>query len=121
MFKYNQVCSNDDPGLTMTYFTARSNLVPYAFVWEKDKTMDFFFFFFRNYCTASFKKLYPYVICKKSFPFLITNVVKKINCWNVIIVIYKIESNGKTAQIELPMTDKYVHKFDITNIRNVPL
>ena len=27
-----QVCSNDDPGLTLTYFTARSNLVPYAFV-----------------------------------------------------------------------------------------
>ena len=25
----------------MTYFTARSNLVPYAFVWEKGKTMDF--------------------------------------------------------------------------------
>ena len=36
-----QVCSNDDPGLTVTYFTARSNLVPYAFVWEKVKTMDF--------------------------------------------------------------------------------
>ena len=34
-------CSNDDPGLTLTYFTARSNLVPYAFVWEKGKTMDF--------------------------------------------------------------------------------
>ena len=32
---------NDDPGLTLTYFTARSNLVPYAFVWEKSKTMDF--------------------------------------------------------------------------------
>ena len=30
--KYYQDCSNDDPGLTMTYFTARSNLVPYAFV-----------------------------------------------------------------------------------------
>ena len=29
------------PGLTLTYFTARSNLVPYAFVWEKGKTMDF--------------------------------------------------------------------------------
>ena len=28
------------PGLTLTYFTARSNLVPYAFVWEKGKTMD---------------------------------------------------------------------------------
>ena len=25
----------------MTYFMARSNLVPYAFVWEKGKTMDF--------------------------------------------------------------------------------
>ena len=25
----------------MTYFMARSNLVPYAFVWEKVKTMDF--------------------------------------------------------------------------------
>ena len=25
----------------MTCFTARSNLVPYAFVWEKGKIMDF--------------------------------------------------------------------------------
>ena len=36
-----QVCSNDDAELTLTCFTARSNLVPYAFVWEKGKTMDF--------------------------------------------------------------------------------
>ena len=36
-----QGCSNDVPDLTQTYFTARSNLVPYAFVWEKVKTMDF--------------------------------------------------------------------------------
>ena len=42
VLEYYQVCSNDDPGLTLTYFTARSNLVPYAFVWEKKgKTMDF--------------------------------------------------------------------------------
>ena len=41
VLKYCQVCSNDDPGLTLTYFTARSNLGPYAFVWEKGKTMDF--------------------------------------------------------------------------------
>ena len=34
-------CSNDDPGLTLTYFTARLNLVLSAFVWEKGKTMDF--------------------------------------------------------------------------------
>ena len=30
----HKVCSNDDPGLTLTYFTARSTLLPYAFVWE---------------------------------------------------------------------------------------
>ena len=35
-----QICSNDAPGLTLTYFMARSNLSP-AFVWEKVKTMDF--------------------------------------------------------------------------------
>ena len=29
------ICSNDDPGLTVTFFTARSNLVSYAFIWEK--------------------------------------------------------------------------------------
>ena len=33
VLKYYQVYSNDDPGLTLTYFMARSNLVPYAFVW----------------------------------------------------------------------------------------
>ena len=41
VLEYYQVCSNDDPGLTLTYFTARSNLAPYAFVWEKVKAMDF--------------------------------------------------------------------------------
>ena len=45
VLKYYQIYSNDDPGLTLTYFTTRSNLVPYAFVWEKGKTG-----FFRNYC-----------------------------------------------------------------------
>ena len=34
---YYQVGSNDDRGLTLTYFTRRSNLVPYAFVWGKVK------------------------------------------------------------------------------------
>ena len=29
------------PGFTLTYFTARSNLVSYAFVWEKGKIMYF--------------------------------------------------------------------------------
>ena len=40
VLEYYQICSNDNPGLTVTYFTARSNLVPYAFVWEKGKTLD---------------------------------------------------------------------------------
>ena len=40
---YNQgllsiiVCTNDDPGVNLTYFTTRSNLV----LWEKVKTVDF--------------------------------------------------------------------------------
>ena len=29
--------SNDDTGMTLTYFMAKSYLFPYAFVWEKDK------------------------------------------------------------------------------------
>ena len=33
-------CS-DDHGLTLTYFTAKSNLVSYVFVLEKGKTMYF--------------------------------------------------------------------------------
>ena len=41
VLKYYQVCSNDDPVLTLTYFTARSNLVPYAFEWEKGKQWIF--------------------------------------------------------------------------------
>ena len=41
VFKYYQIYSNDDPVMILTYFTARSNLIPYAFVWEKGKTMDF--------------------------------------------------------------------------------
>ena len=35
------MCSNNDPGVTLTYFTARSNLVPLAFLLEKVKTEDF--------------------------------------------------------------------------------
>ena len=41
VLEYYHVCSNDAPGLILTYFTARSNLVLYAFVYEKVKTMDF--------------------------------------------------------------------------------
>ena len=32
---------NDVPELTLTYFTAKSNLVIWAFPWEKVKTVDF--------------------------------------------------------------------------------
>ena len=41
VLEYYQVCSNDDTELTVTYFRARSNSVPYAFVWENGKTKDF--------------------------------------------------------------------------------
>ena len=32
---------DDDPGVTLTYFTAMSNLVTLAFLWEKVKTVNF--------------------------------------------------------------------------------
>ena len=35
------VCSNDDPGLTLTYFMARSNFVIRTFPLEKVKIVDF--------------------------------------------------------------------------------
>ena len=41
VLEYYQVYSNYDPGLTLTYFTARSNFVPFGFIWEEGKTMDF--------------------------------------------------------------------------------
>ena len=39
--KLYKVYINCDLGLTLTYFMARSNLVTYAFLWEKVKTVDF--------------------------------------------------------------------------------
>ena len=33
--KLYKVYINDDPGLALTYFTKRSNWVPYTFEWEK--------------------------------------------------------------------------------------
>ena len=42
VLEYYQIYSNGDPGMTLTYFMARSSLVPYAFILEKGKTVDFF-------------------------------------------------------------------------------
>ena len=41
VFEFYQVCSNNDPCLTLKYLMAKSNLVPCDFVWEKLKTIDF--------------------------------------------------------------------------------
>ena len=40
VLEYYQVCSNDDPGLTLTYFMAKLNLVP--FVWDKKVKQQIF-------------------------------------------------------------------------------
>ena len=42
VLEYYHVNSNNDPRMTFTYFMERSNSIPYAFVWEKGKTVDFF-------------------------------------------------------------------------------
>ena len=34
------VCVNDDPGVTLIYFTTRSNLIILTFLLENVKTMD---------------------------------------------------------------------------------
>ena len=36
-----QVCSNDDPRVTLTYLTSRSSLLPNAFEWEIFCKVDF--------------------------------------------------------------------------------
>ena len=41
VLEYYQIYANDDPSLTLTYYTARSNLVAYALILDKAKTMDF--------------------------------------------------------------------------------
>ena len=38
---FYKVYINDDPGLTMTYFSARSNRVAYTFEWVKNVTKPF--------------------------------------------------------------------------------
>ena len=39
--KMAKVCSNDNPWLTLTYFTARSALLPNAFIWENAYILNF--------------------------------------------------------------------------------
>ena len=41
VIEYYHICSNDAPGLTLTYFIARSYLVLILFLWRKGKTMEF--------------------------------------------------------------------------------
>ena len=41
LIDYYQIYSNDDTGMTLTYFMAKSYLFHYAFVWEKDKNNMF--------------------------------------------------------------------------------
>ena len=58
------VCSNDDP--EVTYFTARSNLVTLAFLWEKVKTVDFSETIAASYLKASWSShLFEYMkVCE---------------------------------------------------------
>ena len=35
------ICENNDPVLTLTYFTARSNFAIYGFTWENVTLIDF--------------------------------------------------------------------------------
>ena len=50
-FPRNLICFNDDSGVTLTCFTARSNLVTLAFLWGKSENSGFF----RNYYGSDLK------------------------------------------------------------------
>ena len=41
VLEFYQVCSNNDPCLTLKHLMARSSFVPCDFVWEKVKAIDF--------------------------------------------------------------------------------
>ena len=47
VLEYYQVCSNDDTELTLSYFKARLNSVPYAFVSGERLNNGYF----RNFCS----------------------------------------------------------------------
>ena len=42
---FYQVCTNDESSLTLTYFMARSNLIPNAFIWENLEMFIFLYMF----------------------------------------------------------------------------
>ena len=89
VLEYYQVCSNDDPGLTFTYFTARSNLVP-----------------FRNYCSLWCQKLVDAVNyegwSKSLFLFLIQRKVRILSKFcDVHIEIKYISSNRMLFEKQL--------------------
>ena len=54
VLKYYQVCSNDDPWLTLTCFMAMSNLVHCAFIWGKVKILSYFAFIWEKGKTIDF-------------------------------------------------------------------
>ena len=73
VLEYNQVCPNDDPEITLTYFKTRSNLVLYAFVWDKGKTMDVLKLATDDRSDKKFistSKLCPLVVCLPPAPWL---------------------------------------------------
>ena len=62
LINYYQIYSNDDIGMTLTYFTAKSYLFPYAFVWRKDKNNTFVYDINVGRCSQSneYMKHYEY-------------------------------------------------------------
>ena len=87
VLKYYQVYPNDDAGLTLTYFTARSKLVPFAFVRENTQTVDiletdeFYVVKARTYSQINeYMTIYDYPrsfidLCPRSLRFDIFNIV----------------------------------------------
>ena len=119
--EYYHINSGNDPGLTLTYMylTARSNLIPYAFVWEKGKKKGFL---------AQLSRWWAYRIGRPpsssvAFVHTLLNIFSSEAAWPIIVKFHmeppwdgvtKVYSNGPghmTKMAAMPIYGKNLKKF----------
>ena len=114
--KLYKVCINDDPGLTLTYFMARSNLVAYTF--EKGKVLQSHLM--GKTCSKGLNWLTYCVYEKKFTPggcLPLPGGCKGLNWLNNCVNEKKLTPGGC-----LPLPQGYIHIYDLTTIfKDLPL
>ena len=113
--KLYKVYINDDPGLTLTYFTARSNLVAHTFEWGKvlqshlmgetcSKGLNWL-----NNCVYEKKNVCP---CPGAIYMCMTIIFKHLLLWNRLASkkVYIIGPGHMTKMAAMPIYDKNLQK-----------